>query len=1109
MMKKVKGLTIGMLAICTVIVMVASMAFAQETHSGSLLSVLGVMEEIQDPDVLMTRAEAASGILRLSGVDKELARDVAQGYNVFEDVTADSIWIWDINAAYQLGYLNGTSASTFAPEEDITYAQILKMTLSVLGYDYLAEQYGGFPSGYLVVANDIGLTKNITVPESDFVTKGTAAEIFINALTLDMMEPMMPYNDRYEVAEDKNLLTSVFKLTKRTGVVTATSHMRLAKDSPELKEGYVVIDGTKFAEGSSNASQYAGYTVEYYVNENDPETLLFAVPKKNLITVIEADNINTVKAGNGSVAISYLEEPDSAKELEEVLSFSTTSLIYNGIYSDPAKDTEIVFNPTDGRITLLDNDSDGTYEYAFVDSYKTVVVKSYSHNDKTIEFFYDVDVDADGNYDKYLVVDPDKIELTLEGDYAIEDLKKGDILSVYQSRDDVIAQKYMRIIRSNEVASGVVTEVNSGPQMSYVFEGMEYKLTDDLIRYLEGIQAKLPLGSECTLYLNAEGKVAFLDNYYYENRLYGFLTDAALTKGIDESAQFRVFTQNGEFRTFTLTEQVDVIKNGVKEGKQNARDLATSFMTDEKTAILYDSSAALNEAYKECLDNTHPGDYTGHFTAEDLGAYSLTGNLGCHREPTLSANYGIGAADYNATTQTNGEFIIEIRPDSGGTFSSDSDITLEYSYRAMAFMAYHQVKVSLTTDAEPAADGNWTVLGDYVGVNDFTKASHSIGELIGGSNVAYIRFELATANTWGFVSDIVVKERYNSGNYIFEPEKMQLIRFRPDSEGKIDLIEFADQEPADENERLMKAENNDFTLGHAKKPVYFYLHSRMVHDMAAPGQPYQYAVLPSTIIFNVPADPALNPDAMQDEEAYTIGAFPTDVEGRNYTLASYNEDALHGSRVIVNYSGSTPDAYNVDTPFTIVEKVVTAVDENGEEYIKLTGWSDGQLRTYKCEADKNVFVRPSLLEPDKNVPLRKGDIINIANTLKGNVTSIRTVFCRTEKSDNGFGYTYTDPVKHVVNWEYNLPAYGAEVGSYLTQADGRVVDKNDRYMLLESPDGSKTMLCYIGEGFNLATVSIGTETITTGGSRDSIHVGDYVVLRQHSGQTREIVRYIY
>ena len=80
---------------------------------------------------------------------------------VFNDVTADYWGAGSIYALYSLGIVNGDENGNFNPELNISLQEAVKIMVSSLGYTAVANQNGGYPSGYMREASRLKLLKEI------------------------------------------------------------------------------------------------------------------------------------------------------------------------------------------------------------------------------------------------------------------------------------------------------------------------------------------------------------------------------------------------------------------------------------------------------------------------------------------------------------------------------------------------------------------------------------------------------------------------------------------------------------------------------------------------------------------------------------------------------------------------------------------------------------------------------------------------------------------------------------------------------------------------------------------------------------------------------------
>lgn len=126
----------------------------------------------------ITRAEFAKIIIAATN----LYMDVSYS-NSFKDINGH--WAEDyIYAAQSVGIINGVSDNIFEPESNITYEQASKMIVAALGYNQEAMSLGGYPSGYISKANELGILDNVYCDMTDYATRGDIATMIYNALNV-------------------------------------------------------------------------------------------------------------------------------------------------------------------------------------------------------------------------------------------------------------------------------------------------------------------------------------------------------------------------------------------------------------------------------------------------------------------------------------------------------------------------------------------------------------------------------------------------------------------------------------------------------------------------------------------------------------------------------------------------------------------------------------------------------------------------------------------------------------------------------------------------------------------------------------------------------------
>ena len=112
------------------------------------MMALGVVEGYPDgsflPDNKVTRAEFLTMLLRLFNINMP-----ASTQSRYTDVPADHYASGAIEWATASGICSGYGDGLFGPDDNVTYAQAVKMLMSTMGYSFVAEQNGGYPNGYI------------------------------------------------------------------------------------------------------------------------------------------------------------------------------------------------------------------------------------------------------------------------------------------------------------------------------------------------------------------------------------------------------------------------------------------------------------------------------------------------------------------------------------------------------------------------------------------------------------------------------------------------------------------------------------------------------------------------------------------------------------------------------------------------------------------------------------------------------------------------------------------------------------------------------------------------------------------------------------------------
>lgn len=237
----------------------------------------------------VTKGDLAVALVKLLGTE-----DIAKTYNntdQFSDLTVGT----DINgcAVYlcERNIILRENNSTFGVDTEITLAQFCKMIVDILGYKTIAEIDGGYPSGYMYVANRYGVTKNLTLSSESTITNAQLTQLLVNSLEVKIREQTsFGYNEKYEITDDTLLYRlGLGKLIGKPAIeerkVTVSG---ILKDEGNMK-GVEVIDrvytnydydlpalngkaSVLYVKGNKVISGVPNYVAEFTINNGDEST---------------------------------------------------------------------------------------------------------------------------------------------------------------------------------------------------------------------------------------------------------------------------------------------------------------------------------------------------------------------------------------------------------------------------------------------------------------------------------------------------------------------------------------------------------------------------------------------------------------------------------------------------------------------------------------------------------------------------------------------------------------------------------------------------------------------------------------------------------------------
>ncbi len=636
-----------------------------DTAYQEAVNVLTALKILEDPsdgefkaDEDITRAEMADIITRLLGVSKV----TDAGSLPFSDVTEDNKYYSNICTVYKMGIISGYGDGRFGPDDSVTYQQALKFLVMTLGYDVYAKNKGGYPMGYMAVAVEKGITKNVNYNEKETVSRAVAAQLVYNSLNVEMMmQDSYSTAATYSSSKDKTLLTERLGLKKKKGIVTAIGVSRLNEIGQSSNEDEIEIDRIVYKKSEVSCDGLLGYSVVFYYTtstETDDKTIVYITKDAHQNNAIILDPKYISIDDSRNTTINYQKDKKETYHLVQ-----NAKILYNGVFiGTPSSINKDDLVPVQGNVVIIDNNNDGTFEYVMISAVKNFIVDRVALYNNQVSFKYGNQLDQktdmildekDTSYAFKILFDDKPITLG--------DLKEWDVISVLQSQNS-IGKKLITIYVSRNTVEGKIEEiVNSGDDKEVLIEGKSYKIADNYLAAVnsERFDAKnITLNMEGTFYLSKDGYIAGVDTSKSTMIKTGYLISAGVKSGIESTAQIKIYTSDGKVKIFdceTNMEYYDTqnqnginLKSGAVVDKLKVTDVNGGKTTDNQL-LMYkvNDNDKITEVYKALVNSSVPGilnykltlDYTYSHNpnvSKELGRY-YAGLLGSRYKITADA----------------------------------------------------------------------------------------------------------------------------------------------------------------------------------------------------------------------------------------------------------------------------------------------------------------------------------------------------------------------------------------------------------------------------------------------------------------------------------------
>ena len=529
---------------------------ASASYAGSVdaLTALGIVNGDENgkfnPDNSVTRAEFAKMVVESMGEGNAAASSTTTKFT-----DAANHWAAGyIEVGVSKGFINGYDDTTFGPDDQVTYAQAVKMLVAAIGYDTYASKQGGWPSGYLAYGSSLDIIKGVTgVTNDTALTRAQCAVLIYNTLKAPICkvdgyeenykgELVPQYKEMDGTRKDwQTLLTS-----KHDAYVVRGRVMEVYKKDAEVKfnvEAAENFDGLWIAKagdaddeeypetmniGTTNAADML-YVYSEAIVQKDEDTSEFT-----LISITPYGSVKTVEFAATDISMVEVEAEEEDEEntfvavdasdtdnpvisvKKEGTSRKTTyklekeyKVYINGLTGETVTADDIAAALTNenkrGTVTLIDKtetgstSTNGKYDIIMVDYYVAAKVVDVVAEEGEEE----VTIDTSEFTLTWTPEDEDAettVDIYKDGErISYADVKVDDIVLVRATDMDAIdSSEWVELTVSDKVVEGTVTgRSKKTDKMTVKVDGTDYEMLSDA-QY-----DTIEIGTSYTMWLDA------------------------------------------------------------------------------------------------------------------------------------------------------------------------------------------------------------------------------------------------------------------------------------------------------------------------------------------------------------------------------------------------------------------------------------------------------------------------------------------------------------------------------------------------------------------------------------------------------------------------------
>ena len=462
----------------------------------------------------VSRAEFTAAIVR--------AMKMQGDYKIsYSDVSAEHGFYKEICAARANGLIS--DAEVFEPDSPISAVQAIKMLVCAVGYGYMADALGGWPTGYIAAAKRALLSEGISAGEAELNVQ-SAKRLIYNILISEIMPSSVEDGVIYYKDGGESNLKTLYNISTASGIVYETNYNSFKAESAVEDRGYINIEGKTLMYAEATP-ELLGANVYAYYNDETKEVMFLFRHNNQEVRAAKTD----IKSMTRNEIVCY-----NSAGREKSIDISGARFMYNGRLGTFTDVTSLSGDYIEVR--LLDNNNDNKYEYVFVENYRYVLADRIDYVKKTVS---DLNAKSVSGFvpkknGKYFITNSQGEEI------EFDDLESGILLAIAESADGEL----IRIKTSEEMVSGIIESVKTdkvkiGEKWFYISEYAKKSCKELIVA-----------GAEGSFYVGLGDDIA-ASSFKGSSMKYGYLIDAAFeTKQLSGSAKIKIYTQAASIEIF-------------------------------------------------------------------------------------------------------------------------------------------------------------------------------------------------------------------------------------------------------------------------------------------------------------------------------------------------------------------------------------------------------------------------------------------------------------------------------------------------------------------------------------------------------------------------------